>query len=101
MAHSKKNGSPTAAGTKKALRTAIESKLTEALLPFHKELSDKKFKKHIKKASKLLSEGLKAAEAAKPAPAAPVKKKAAVASKSQTAKPAAKRSTKPKPKATA
>ncbi len=43
---------------KKALRLQVEAKLETALADFKKGLSDKKFKKHIKKASKLLSDGL-------------------------------------------
>jgi hypothetical protein len=88
MANSKTNGSTAESGSsKKALRAEIESKLTEALLPFPKALSEKKFRKHIKKASKLLSEGLQPVPApgkllptpkVKKKAAAPVAKKAAV-----------------------
>ncbi len=42
----------------KDLRNQIETKLETALAEFGKGVSEKKFKKHIKKASKLLSEGL-------------------------------------------
>jgi predicted kinase len=43
---------------KKDLRNQIEAKLEAALAEFAKGVSEKKFKKHVKKASKLLSEGL-------------------------------------------
>lgn len=46
---------------KKQLRADIENKLTVALADFGKDVSDKKFKKHIKKAAKLLGDGLKPA----------------------------------------
>jgi len=43
---------------KKALRGQVEAKLETALADFSKDVSNKKFKKHIKKASKILSDGL-------------------------------------------
>ena len=52
---------------KKQLRADIETKLTAALADFSKDVSDKKFKKHIKKAAKLLGDGLKTTDK-KPAP---------------------------------
>jgi len=47
---------------KKQLRADIETKLTAALADFSKDISDKKFKKHIKKAAKLLGDGLKSTD---------------------------------------
>jgi len=77
---------------KKQLRADIETKLTAALADFSKDVSDKKFKKHIKKAAKLLGDGLKptvtkAAPAKKETPA----KKEAAPKKAATVKPAAKK----------
>lgn len=78
---------------KKQLRVDIETKLTAALADFSKDVSEKKFKKHIKKAAKLLGDGLK--PTAKKA--APVKKEAAPAkkevppAKAAAVKPAAKK----------
>ena len=45
---------------KKDFRAQLEAKLGVALAEFAKDASDKKFKKHIKKASKILAEGLSA-----------------------------------------
>ncbi len=77
---------------KKDFRVQIETKLEVALAEFSKGIGEKKFKKHIKKASKLLAEGLTgtaAAEEAKPAeqPAAkPVKQPKAKKVDAKTAK---------------
>jgi|GEM_PF-3264308 len=74
---------------KKEIRKLVETKIEAALLEFKKDLSEKKFKKHIKKAGKILSDGLLAAEAA-----------ATKAKKAVTAKPVkAKKVAKPKAKA--
>ncbi len=61
---------------KKDFRAQIETKLETALAEFSKGIGEKKFKKHIKKASKLLAEGLTgttAAEETKPAEQAAAK----------------------------
>ncbi len=80
---------------KKEIRKQVEAKIEAALIEFKKDLSEKKFKKHIKKASKILSDGLIAAEAAsqakKAAPAKPVKAKKASKPAAKKAKKAAKK----------
>lgn len=72
--------------SKKQLRADIEIKLSTALGEYSKDISDKKFKKHIKKAAKILSDGL-----AKPAEkkAAAPKKETAPAKKASEPKKAA------------
>jgi len=77
---------------KKLLRAQVEAKIDAALADFTKDLSDKKYKKHIKKAAKILSDGLTVASSPKKAAAtstssAPVVKKAKAAPK-KAAKPA-------------
>ncbi len=42
----------------KKIRKLIENRVKKALSDLPKDLSDKKFKKHIKKAGKILSDGL-------------------------------------------
>ena len=77
---------------KKDFRGQIETKLEASLAEFSKAVGEKKFKKHIKKASKLLAEGLTgtaAAEHGKPAeqPAAkPVKQDKAQKTAAKSAK---------------
>lgn len=88
---------------KKQLRVDIETKLTAALADFSKDVSEKKFKKHIKKAAKLLGDGLKPT-AKKAAPAkkeVPPAKAAAVKPAAKKAKAAPKKAAKKTPKAKA
>lgn len=60
---------------KKEFRSQVEAKLETSLAEFGKGLSEKKFKKLVKKAGKLLSEGLFVAEEKiTEAPAVPVVK---------------------------
>lgn len=78
--------------SKKQLRADIEAKLSTALGEYSKDISDKKFKKHIKKAAKILGDGLaKPAEkkAAVPKKETPPKKEAAPVKKSSGSKKAA------------
>lgn len=60
--------------SKKQLRAEIETKIGTALAEYSKDLSDKKFKKHIKKAAKIVADGL-----AKPAAKKTVEPKKSVA----------------------
>jgi len=79
---------------KKQLRAEIETKITGALADYTKDLSDKKLKKHIKKAAKIVSDGLAepaAKKVAKPKKAAPVKKAATPAKKAAAKKAAPKK----------
>ena len=76
---------------KKELRAQIETKLEAALAEFGKGTAEKKFKKHIKKASKLLAEGLGSApvaEDAKPAVQPTVKPVKQATAKKAAPKPA-------------
>lgn len=76
---------------KKLLRSQIEVKIEAALADFAKNTSDKKFKKHIKKAGKILSDGLAIPAAKKDAAEAkPEVKKAKAAPKKATPKAAKK-----------
>lgn len=87
--------------SKKHLRAEIESKISAALSEYSKDISDKKFKKHIKKAAKVLGDGLakpadKKAAAPKKEPttakkAAPVKKAAPAKAKAAVKKTAPKK----------
>lgn len=52
---------------KKELRSQIEQKIETALAEFAKGISEKKFKKHIKKAAKIVSDGLAMPAASKKA----------------------------------
>ena len=42
----------------KKIRKAIEARLEDALADFTRDISDKKFKKHVRKAVKILEDGL-------------------------------------------
>ncbi len=75
---------------KKTLRTQVEAKIEAALAGLPKDLSDKKFKKHIKKAAKILSEGLTVSAPAKDTPDKADPKKAKAAPKKAVAKKAVK-----------
>ena len=75
---------------KKELRAQVETKITSALADFTKDLSDKKFKKHIKKAAKILSDGLVVSSSKKPAPAPAEPSKPKAVAKKAPAKKAAK-----------
>jgi hypothetical protein len=57
---------------KKKITKVIQARVEDALADFSKDISDKKFKKHVKKAGKILQDGLELPEAA----SAVVKKKA-------------------------
>ena len=87
---------------KKALRAQVEEKIESALAGFAKGVTDKKYKKHIKKAAKIIVDALEAdgkktatakkAEAPKKAEskkAAPAKKAKAPAKKTAPAKKSA------------
>ena len=76
---------------KKDFRAQIETKLEAALAEFGKGIAEKKFKKHIKKASKLLAEGFASAPIAiepKPAVPATIKPVKQAKAKKAAAKPA-------------
>ena len=42
----------------KKINKVIEARLEDALADFTKDISDKKFRKHVRKAGKILSDGL-------------------------------------------
>ncbi len=73
---------------KKSLRTQVETKISAALADFSKDVSEKKFKKHIKKAAKILSDGLTISTPKKAAPAPAVKKVKEAATPAPVAKKA-------------
>ena len=54
----------------KKITKAIEARLGNALADFNKDISEKKFRKHLRKAGKILKDGLEL-----PGPADNVKKK--------------------------
>ncbi len=56
---------------KKKITKVIQARVEDALADFSKDISDKKFKKHVKKAGKILQDGLELPETA-----SAVKKKA-------------------------
>jgi hypothetical protein len=70
-----------AGASKKETRKNIEARLEKALAGLSKDISEKKFRKHLRKAGKILSDGLHI-PAKKPAK----KKSAATAKKSLTVK---------------
>ncbi|HVX28135.1 MAG TPA: hypothetical protein VHB70_17435 [Parafilimonas sp.] len=49
----------------KKTRKVIEANIEEALEGFDKKITDKKFKKHLKKASKILKDGLELPKSSK------------------------------------
>ena len=83
---------------KKTLRAEVEAKIETALAGFAKDVSDKKFKKHIKKAAKILGDGLTVSTPKKASVAKPVAEKPKAASKKVAVKKAKKAAGKGKAK---